>query len=173
MLIYHFGSREGLLAAVTRVVEDASSGPPCWSRARPRPRRPAILAAAQRPQLRPQERLFFELYAYALRGRPGTEGFLDGSSSHGSPRSPMPWSKPAPTNRTARADARLGVAAVRGLLLDLVATGDRAGVDEAYERFLARARPPMRHPGKRQTPTATPLMMRDPASRQKIPRPQP
>ena len=30
------------------------------------------------PSLWPQERLFFELYAYALRGRPGTEGFLDG-----------------------------------------------------------------------------------------------
>jgi hypothetical protein len=28
------------------------------------------------------------------------------------------------------------VAVVRGLLLDLVATGDRAGVTEAYERFL-------------------------------------
>jgi hypothetical protein len=25
---------------------------------------------------------------------------------------------------------------VRGLLLDLLATGDRAGVNEAYERFL-------------------------------------
>jgi hypothetical protein len=38
----------------------------------------------------------------------------------------------------ARADARLGVAVVRGLLLDLLATGDRAAVDEALERFLAQ-----------------------------------
>ena len=37
---------------------------------------------------------------------------------------------------TARADARLGLAVVRGLLLDLLATGDRDGVTEAYERFL-------------------------------------
>ena len=48
--------------------------------------------------------------------------------------------------RTARADARLAVAVVRGLLLDLLATGDRAGVTEAYERFLqhvsATAAPP-------------------------------
>jgi hypothetical protein len=28
---------------------------------------------------------------------------------------------------------------VRGLLLDLLATKDRAGVDEAYERFLRYA----------------------------------
>jgi hypothetical protein len=37
---------------------------------------------------------------------------------------------------TARVDARLGLAVVRGLLLDLLATGDRDGVTEAYERFL-------------------------------------
>ena len=31
---------------------------------------------------------------------------------------------------------------VRGLLLDLVATGDRAGVTEAYERFLEHVSDP-------------------------------
>ena len=36
----------------------------------------------------------------------------------------------------ARADARLGVAVTRGLLLDLVGTGNRAAVDEAYARYL-------------------------------------
>jgi DNA polymerase-3 subunit epsilon len=44
--------------------------------------------------------------------------------------------KNALATRKARADARLAVAVVRGLLLDLLATGDRAGVTEAYERFL-------------------------------------
>src|SRR5215831_341612 len=70
MLIYHFGSREGLLVAVTQAVEEQQ--------------RAALLDARESwehlsaPELWPQERLFFELYAYALRGRPGTEGFLDG-----------------------------------------------------------------------------------------------
>jgi hypothetical protein len=32
---------------------------------------------------------------------------------------------------------RLGLAVTRGLLLDLVGTGDEQGVDAAYERFLA------------------------------------
>lgn len=41
--------------------------------------------------------------------------------------------------KTARADARLGVAVVRGLLLDLLATGDRKGVNGAYERFFQYA----------------------------------
>ncbi|MEU9441093.1 hypothetical protein AB0D42_09245 [Streptomyces sp. NPDC048304] len=37
---------------------------------------------------------------------------------------------------TARSRARLGLATVRGVLLDLLATGDRAGVDAAREEFL-------------------------------------
>src|SRR5262249_27059200 len=70
-------------------------------------RRPrlASLAAPQRPKLWPQERLFFELYAYALRDRPGTEGFLDGIVES--------WVAPVPAarvqagadERAARADA--------------------------------------------------------------------
>ncbi|MFE2473496.1 hypothetical protein [Streptomyces mirabilis] len=36
----------------------------------------------------------------------------------------------------ARNRARLGLATVRGLLLDLLATGDRAGVNAAMEDFL-------------------------------------
>lgn len=36
----------------------------------------------------------------------------------------------------ARSRARPGVATVRGLLLDLLATGDHAGVDAAMEEFL-------------------------------------
>jgi hypothetical protein len=38
--------------------------------------------------------------------------------------------------RRARAAARLGVATTRGLLLDLLATEDRAGVDDAMELFI-------------------------------------
>ena len=38
--------------------------------------------------------------------------------------------------QTARAEARLAVAVTRGLLLDLLATGDRVGVTEAFERYL-------------------------------------
>ena len=37
----------------------------------------------------------------------------------------------------ARAIARLGLAVVRGLLLDVLATGDVAGVDAAFEHYLA------------------------------------
>jgi AcrR family transcriptional regulator len=136
MLIYHFGSREGLLVAVTQAVE--------------KQQRAALLGVTSMdprtawehlsdPALWPQERLFFELYAYALRGRPGTEGFLDGIvESWVAPIAAAPVEAGA-DEPTARADARLSVAVVRGLLLDLLATGDRAGVTTAYERLLRLA----------------------------------
>jgi hypothetical protein len=39
--------------------------------------------------------------------------------------------------KVARVRARLGLAVTRGLLLDLLATGDRDGVDEAMQMFIA------------------------------------
>ncbi len=40
----------------------------------------------------------------------------------------------------ARIHARLGLAVTRGLLLDLLATGDRAGVEAALDVFAGRYR---------------------------------
>lgn len=136
MLLYHFGSREGLLVAVTRAVEQRQRAAQQQS--------PQVLEDPRRtwrrltdPKLWPQERLFFDLYASALHGRAGTEGFLDGIvESWTTPVRRALVAEGVPES-VARADARLGVAVVRGLILDLLATGDRAGVDEAYERFLA------------------------------------
>jgi AcrR family transcriptional regulator len=138
MLLYHFGSREGLLLAVTDAVEerqreatfgddvDLDGFTKTWER-------------VSDPSLWPQERLFFELYSLALRDRPGLEGFLD--------RAMESWLGPATDSLVAdgadpgdaRADARLGLAVVRGLLLDLLATGDREGVQRAFERFIGLA----------------------------------
>jgi len=138
MLLYHFGSREGLLIAVTRAVENQQRAALLESGITLQDARHSWERLSD-PRMWPQERLFFELYAYALRGRPGTEGFLDGVVES--------WVAPiagalvqaGADERTARADARLGVAVVRGLLLDLLATGDHAAVTEAYERFLQHA----------------------------------
>lgn len=141
MLIHHFGSREGLWVEVIRAVE-----------ARQRASLPELLpdpiadpAGAMRawwrhisdPSLWPNERLFYELYGQALQGRPGTEELLDGIVDA--------WLPPiVEVNRaygmdeaTAIAHARLGVAVTRGLLLDLLATKNRAAVDAAMERWIA------------------------------------
>ena len=135
MLIYHFGSREGLLIAVTQAVEVREGTALSDSGVTP----DDAWASWQRlsdPKMWPQERLFFELYSYALLGRPGTEHFLTGIVEA--------WVAPIAAAlvqmgvdpEVARIDARLGVAVARGLLLDLLATGDRHGAGAAYHRFL-------------------------------------
>jgi AcrR family transcriptional regulator len=141
MLIHHFGSKEGLWVEVIRAVE-----------ARQRAALPEVApdpaadpAEAMRawwrhisdPSLWPNERLFFEIYGQALQGRPGTTALLDGIVDA--------WLEPATEvyvaqgmePAAARAIARLGIAVTRGLLLDLLATGDRDGVDAAMEAWIA------------------------------------
>jgi len=142
MLIYHFGSRDGLLLAIVRAVEEEQRAAMAELAADPS----ASVADLSRQmwervadcRLHPHERLFFELYGRALQGDPGAAPMLT-------------WVVPARLDQLtalladrgmpvdqARATARLGLATVRGLLLDLLATGDRAGTDDAVELFIRR-----------------------------------
>jgi AcrR family transcriptional regulator len=138
MLIHHFGSREGLLVAVIRAVEDRQRQLLLELLAQP-PTADAGWRFWQHlcdPVLQPQERLFFEVYGQALLGRAWAQPLLEGVVDD--------WVDPIEARlleagadpTTARADARLALAASRGLLLDLLATGDRTGVDAAMVRFL-------------------------------------
>jgi NAD(P)H-dependent FMN reductase/AcrR family transcriptional regulator len=141
MLIYHFGSKQGLLVEVVRAVEAQQRDllasfrvDPALSPAEVGRRMWAHLAD---PALWPSERLFFETYGQALQGRPHTATFLDEVVDA--------WLEPAAALRRAQgvpsgdapALGRLDLAVTRGLLLDLLATGDRAGVDAALEQYLA------------------------------------
>jgi AcrR family transcriptional regulator len=145
MLIYHFGSKEGLLAAVVRAVEDEQRAFFAGLAADPA-LGPLEVAAAMwnhlaDTRLWPSERLFFELYGQALQGRPGTEGFLDAVSvAEWMPQITGYRARFAPSAEDAEAEARLSAAVVRGLLLELVATGDRAAADRAFGRFIELAR---------------------------------
>src|SRR5688572_7239067 len=140
MLIYHFGSREGLLVAVVQAVEAAQRVLLAELAADPSLSPAEIMRKMWRrvadPSLWPSERLFFEIYSQALQRRPGTAGMLDDIVDS--------WVEPMAEYarqrgmdpELARVDARLSVAVCRGLLLDLLATGNRAAVDAAVERFL-------------------------------------
>ena len=141
MLIHHFGSKHELWVAIVQEVErrqvsameavtvDPSLGLGDVLRARWR--------AISDPSLWPNERLFFEVYALALRDAPGTEGFLDEIvEAWVAPAAELVATLGVP-REDARAVARLGVAVVRGLLLDLVATGDRVEVDAAMELWIS------------------------------------
>jgi AcrR family transcriptional regulator len=145
MLVYHFGSKEGLLVEVIRTVEArqrealaelaADAHLPVAEQARRMWQRLAD------PALWPHERLFFEVYGQALQGRPHTTELLDGIvDTWLEPLTEINTARGMPP-RQARASARLGIAVTRGLLLDLLATGDRAGVDDAMELFIEIATP--------------------------------
>jgi AcrR family transcriptional regulator len=132
MLIYHFGSREGLVAAIVEAVEAAqratlrelatvADGPADLVR--------RLWAQVSSPELRPFVRLFFESLA-ASRGSEGadrlTEPWLEESA-------PIADALGMATDPVA---IRLGVAVTRGLLIDVVATGDAAAATESLERFV-------------------------------------
>lgn len=149
MLIYHFGGREGLLSAVVARNEErqrelvaalaAQLGDPVEV-ARVYWRRVAD------PDLAPAERLFFEIFAQALFGREWTEEFRASVISA--------WTGPIEatlqqlgfSRREARARARLGLATTRGLLMDLLITGDRRLLDEAADIFARLLVTPLPEP---------------------------
>lgn len=143
MLIHHFGSRHGLMTAVVEAIEEdqkrfmeALEGEPgdilvtMWRRLRD-------------PALWPAERLFFECYARAIQGEEPFDRLLPGVVDDWVERAVALDATPDVPPALARARARVGLAVFRGLLLDLVGTGDEAGVDAAFETFaaLAEARP--------------------------------
>ncbi|MGD9704596.1 MAG: TetR/AcrR family transcriptional regulator [Acidimicrobiia bacterium] len=141
MLSHHFGSKEGLWVAIVHEVERRQVA--AISELVPDPS--ASLEDAMRAWWRhisdsslwPNERLFFEVYGQALRGRPPTSALLDGIvESWLGPGAELGEAMGVP-HEDARAFARLGVAVTRGLLLDLLATEDRAGVDAAMEHWIA------------------------------------
>ena len=133
MLLYHFGSKSGLLVEVVRAVE-----------ARARDQLAFLAGSANTdgvirdmwefladPAQADFERLFFALYGRALQGDAQlapTPRRSDRELAHANDALAELQGVPADE---ARIHGRLGLAVVRGLLLDLLATGDRAGVDAA------------------------------------------
>src|SRR4051794_16461467 len=137
MLIYHFGSREGLIAAIVADIEAqqrvvlATIGEQARS---PREVMLGLWEQLTRPELLPFVRLFFEVFGLVAQGTPGTEGLRESLTA--------PWLADAAvvTEQLGLepnpAELRLGIAAARGLLLDLVAGAPLAEVDAAYRRFV-------------------------------------
>ncbi|WP_238006301.1 TetR/AcrR family transcriptional regulator [Dactylosporangium sp. AC04546] len=146
MLIYHFGSRDGVLAAVVNQIEQqqrdllgsltaqvrsAGTGPGGVTGA---DLMLTLWAQVADPQLRPYVRLFYEVVGVAVHGTPGTEHFFDSLTE--------PWLRQAEDTAddlsldVDRAALRLGVAVSRGLLLELVAGADPDEVDASYRLFV-------------------------------------
>jgi AcrR family transcriptional regulator len=131
MLLHHFGSREELLVAVVEEVESRQKAMLTEFPDDPLQAAVAMWASLRTPELRPFERLFFECYARAAQGEEPFNRMLPGAVDG--------WIAAVSERAAAGIDEtaiRLGLAVTRGLLLDLVATGDTAAVDAAYDRFL-------------------------------------
>ena len=135
MLIYHFGSREGLLAEVTREVEA---------------RQRAAMTATYDLDLPPLEAgarywedtveatlrygpLFFELAAHAMQGREHAQALREELIAAWLPSvSDLCRAIGIPEEQSAT-HARLALGAARGLLLDLLVSGERDQVARAAD----------------------------------------
>jgi AcrR family transcriptional regulator len=137
MLLYHFGSREGLMAAIVGVIEagqrDAMAALTATAGS-PRDVMAGLWAQVSSPELRPFVRLFFEVVGQAVQGARGTESLLATLTT--------PWldeGATAAVHMGLSTDAtalRLGVAVTRGLLLDLLAGADERAVHDSYDLFV-------------------------------------
>ncbi|MGA8115942.1 MAG: TetR/AcrR family transcriptional regulator [Actinocatenispora sp.] len=141
MLLYHFGSKEALLVEVARAVEQQQRDQFRLLGIRPDAEPGVVMRDMYRrlvdPATWPYMRLFFDLYARGLQGDEVAARLLDGVVTL--------WVEPLARfiraqgvpEADARADARIALATARGLALDLLATGNRSGIDEAAERFIS------------------------------------
>ena len=158
-LVHHFGTKEQMLVAILGRLRErifAATSEMLGGQ-------PGLAAAARAawtrtsdPQRGAEFRLFFAVYGRALQAPQQFAGFLervvaDWMSALRDAQGPD--TDPATATRT----ATLVIATIRGLLLDLLATGDRDRVQDAAESFLAtlehKAQPPGAH-GRAELPAA-------------------
>jgi AcrR family transcriptional regulator len=132
MLLHHFGSREELLIAIVEEAELRQMALVPEIPMDPADGFAAMWADLRRPELRHLERLFFECYSRAAQGEEPFTRIVP-SAVDGWLREVEAAAAGVPYDG---AMARLGLAVTRGLLLDLVATDDEAGVDAAAEAFV-------------------------------------
>jgi len=135
MLLYHFGSREGLMREIlVGLREHGDARIEVWFEAGKNPRTPSEFLRwywrqMSSPRTQPAVRLIFELYALALRNPSDYPGVLEAPLAY--------WrkftKKAGLRSEFNTTEATLLLAATRGLLLDLCATGNRVRVGRAME----------------------------------------
>jgi AcrR family transcriptional regulator len=138
MLIYHFGSREGLLAQVVSRIEagqrDLLAGLTAGHHSIFEVSR-AFWERVTAPEMLPAQRLFFEIYVQALYGRNWTAAFRESVVQAWEQPLTELFQRAGLDPDRARTHARLGLAVTRGLGLDLLMTGERDRVEAAMELF--------------------------------------
>lgn len=133
MLMYHFGSREGLMREILAGIRERGDAliQEWFGKAKTPPTLAAFLLAywqrVSDPRMRAVVRLVFELYALALRDPWSYPGVLTDPVRYWRTLAARTGRAP----KTGKAEATLLLAATRGLMLDLCSTGDRRRVTQA------------------------------------------
>ena len=135
MLLHHFASRDELLLAIVDEVERRQMAILADLPTDPADGFAAMWANLRRPELRPFERLFFECYSRAAQGEEPFARMVPGAVDAWLALRSARWTR-RPADAIDPALVRLGLAVTRGLLLDLVATDDDAGVTSAAQAFV-------------------------------------
>lgn len=144
MLIYHFGSRDGLLAAVVDTVEQGARDTLARmveeAKADPDPLEAGLrywhLVTDDALVYGP---LFFELSSHAMLGLPHAAELRERLVTTWLEALEAMWRARGVPRLAARQQARLDLAVARGLLHDLLLTGERRAVDRAMQRYAADA----------------------------------
>ncbi|MDP9100805.1 MAG: TetR family transcriptional regulator [Actinomycetota bacterium] len=139
MLVYYFGSRDGLLGAVLHELRGVESREILGRATSRRQALEAVWAYYTAPERELEMQIFFYLAGQAAHDRKGTADFTDAVVATWTEEFRQVCQREGMDTALARAEARLLVASVRGLLLDRLLTGDRAGTDEAFQRLLITA----------------------------------
>ena len=136
MLIYHFGTRDGLLREILGQARQRQLDV-FTDLLRVRPDEPYLATLARAwtgmtgPHGRPYLRLFGRLHDSA--GEPLWPGFRKAATTD--------WLAPLEDGMGSLELATVVLAVIRGLLMDLDATGDAARTDRAWHAFLATIEP--------------------------------
>jgi AcrR family transcriptional regulator len=131
MLLHHFASRDELLLAIVEEVEQRQMAVLSDLPVEPAGSFAAMWEMLCRPELRPFERLFFECYSRGVQGEEPFARMVPGAVDT--------WLAEVDKAAGGTSDpalVRLGLGVTRGLLLDLVATDDDAGVTAAAQAFV-------------------------------------
>lgn len=145
-LVHRFGTKEQMLEAIqarlrermfAATSERAGEQPDLAAAAR------AVWARSADPRQGAEFRLFFAVYGRALQAPDQFAGFLEHVVADWM-RALVDAQGPDADPATATRTATLVIATIRGLLLDLLATDDRARVHDAAESFFAGLQRPAR-----------------------------
>ena len=141
LLIYHFQSKEGLLTAITEEIEREQH---VWARAiseqglSPMEQLHSMWDRTADPALDQPLRLFVEMYGHTVQGRSHTAELLGTLVDTWLGTLAQLCRRMGMTTAEARIHARLILATVRGLMLDLLVTGDEKGTRAAWQFFIAQ-----------------------------------